>query len=578
MKHLDLLKSCSDVKDVASILGYKPSRLAYILYKMPDSVKYREFEINKKLGGTRKICAPCPELKTLQKRLSKLLQNSISAINQEKGVKTSIYHGFRRGHSIFTNADDHKKKRYVFNVDIENFFGTINFGRVRGFFIKNKHFELNDKVATVIAQIACFKNSLPQGSASSPVITNLIAHTLDIRLAALAKNCSCRYSRYADDLTFSTNERVFPRELAELVNKETNEWKIGKKLESQINKLGFLINYKKTRLQYRESRQEVTGLVVNKKVNIKTEYHRTVRAMANSLFKTGKFFIRETKKDEKGNIVIEERDGKLSELWGYLNFIDMADKFRKRHIEDYKERRNLSSREKVYRDFLFFKYFYKAEKPTILCEGKTDYIYLRCAIKSLLKSYPSLCALNKKGEKILKLDFFQYTNVKSRMFGLSGGASTLATFIGSYTKFCDKYKMDISTNPVILVVDNDDGVKKVFSTAKAKMYGGKERTVDGSKPFYYLGENLYLLAIPKISGKETAIEHYFKDSVLSTQYNGKTFNYKSKAKSIDLKTEYSKAVFAEHVIAKNRGAIVFSDFSQILDNICSAISDYTAKV
>src|SRR5207253_493823 len=85
---------------------------------------------------------------------------------------------------------------------------------VRGYFIRDKNFVLNEKVATVIAQIACHENALPQGSPCSPVISNLIAHVLDTHLVRLASRVGCTYSRYADDLTFSTNKKPFPREIA----------------------------------------------------------------------------------------------------------------------------------------------------------------------------------------------------------------------------------------------------------------------------------------------------------------------------------------------------------------------------
>ena len=100
----------------------------------------------------------------------------------------------------------HVGSKYVLNIDLQDFFDSFNFGRVRGFFIKNRNFQLNPDVATVIAQIACYDNKLPQGSPCSPVITNLISHSLDIRLASLAKKYKCTYTRYADDITFSTRE------------------------------------------------------------------------------------------------------------------------------------------------------------------------------------------------------------------------------------------------------------------------------------------------------------------------------------------------------------------------------------
>src|SRR5690606_24486950 len=124
--------------------------------------------------------------------------------------------------------------------------------------------------------------------------------------------------------------------------------------------------------------------------------------------------------------------------------------------------------------------------------------------------------------------------VKSRLFSLSGGASTLSTFIGDYTKFCETYSVEMSKSPVVIVVDSDSGVNKVFSSAKTKNYGkSKDSNIDGSLPFYHLGEYLFVTAIAKKSGKGTAIEDYFKPSVLSKKYNGKTLNYKNKTININ---------------------------------------------
>ena len=82
------------------------------------------------------------------------------------------------------------------NIDLQDFFPTFNFGRVRGFFIKDQDFAVPEKVATVIAQIACHEGSLPQGSPCSPLITDMIAHILDVRLVQLAKANRLTYSRY----------------------------------------------------------------------------------------------------------------------------------------------------------------------------------------------------------------------------------------------------------------------------------------------------------------------------------------------------------------------------------------------
>jgi hypothetical protein len=110
---------------------------------------------------------------------------------------------------------------------------------------------------------------------------------LDIRLAKLAEECGCDYSRYADDLTFSTNKRRFPVALAKRKTSGSDEWEVGKQLSKIIQKSGFSINAIKTRMQHCDSRQDVTGLVVNSKVNVRAEYERTARAMVHRLLTKG---------------------------------------------------------------------------------------------------------------------------------------------------------------------------------------------------------------------------------------------------------------------------------------------------
>jgi RNA-directed DNA polymerase len=196
---LKSLKEAASLNDLAAILGYKPSALAYIIYKLPVAQKYKKFTIHKSDGGERDICAPNERLKTVQRRLANLLYACRNEIDANSGLRP-VSHAFRRKHSIITNARRHKRRRYVLNLDLKDFFAMFNFGRVRGVFIHNNNFKLNDKVATIIAQIASFENVLPQGSPCSPVIADLIAHLLDVRPVRLAKQHNLTYSRYADDL------------------------------------------------------------------------------------------------------------------------------------------------------------------------------------------------------------------------------------------------------------------------------------------------------------------------------------------------------------------------------------------
>jgi hypothetical protein len=104
----------------------------------------------------------------LQQRLANLLYDCLDELKKATPARRSLAHGFERKRNIITNASLHKRRRYVLNLDLEDFFPSINFGRVRGFFLKDKHFAVQPTVATIIAQIAYHENELPEASPCSP--------------------------------------------------------------------------------------------------------------------------------------------------------------------------------------------------------------------------------------------------------------------------------------------------------------------------------------------------------------------------------------------------------------------------
>src|SRR6185369_10632636 len=142
--------------DVAALLGVSDQALRYNLYASGvKESKYIRFNIRKKSGGVRPIIAPDGFLKTIQIRLHRLLQGVYEP-------KESV-HGFTLNKCIVTNADLHDQRRWVLNVDIADFFPSINFGRVRGMLMASPY-NLPESVATVLANIACIDNQLPQGA------------------------------------------------------------------------------------------------------------------------------------------------------------------------------------------------------------------------------------------------------------------------------------------------------------------------------------------------------------------------------------------------------------------------------
>jgi RNA-directed DNA polymerase len=295
----------------------------------------------------------------------------------------------------------------------------------------------------VLAQIACTDDGLPQGAPCSPVISNLVGHILDIRLCKLASANGCSYSRYADDITFSTNKPNFPPSIARRSAGDAHNWEVGDQLAEAVVSAGFTINPLKTRMQYQGTRQVVTGLVVNRKVNGRTEYRRIVRAMANRLFNTGKYQRLRMVPNAQGvpmPVMVDGTMAQLQGMFGHINAVDIhnseivaKDESRKQQVKA-----ALRSKERLYRRFLMFKDFYAASVPVLVCEGKTDNVYLQCAIKSLAAIYPKLATVLPNGQISLNVRILKTVNTSTgRVLQLDGGASFLDAFIRAY---CDELK------------------------------------------------------------------------------------------------------------------------------------------
>lgn len=277
-KGLNVLKA-GTLDELAASLGLTQSQLKYWAYVANSSSLYTEFQLPKRSGGTRTIKAPVPALKSIQRKLLALLETLYSP--------RICVHGFVRHQNIVSNASAHTHKTFVLNVDLENFFPSINFARVRGALIAHP-FKLPPNVATVIAQLGSSGNSLPQGAPSSPILSNIICMRLDGELSRLAKANGCKYTRYADDITFSTYKRDFPESLASCLNPPYGtEAAIGAALRGVIESNWFKVNDKKVRLFGRRTSQRVTGLTVNEKPNVQRRFVRQIRSMIYAWEKFG---------------------------------------------------------------------------------------------------------------------------------------------------------------------------------------------------------------------------------------------------------------------------------------------------
>jgi retron-type reverse transcriptase len=283
-QHTDListsLKEVNSKEDIVNLLNlsgqflfgdkHKPYSLKSISYFADHRLsnnRYTTFEIPKKSGGKRIIHSPEVGLKSILKSLNFILQLTHSPNQNAKG--------FIPGVSITDNAKYHVGQNYVYNIDLKDFFHSFEKKRVKGAFMLPP-FKLTDTkepLAYLLANLCTHplksgkkvKQVLPQGSPASPMLTNILCQTLDRRLNGLAKRFGLKYTRYADDITFSSMHNVYTKK------------EFQKELKRIIKDQGFSINPKKTRLQKHGYRQDVTGLLVNDKVNVSKRYIKDLR-------------------------------------------------------------------------------------------------------------------------------------------------------------------------------------------------------------------------------------------------------------------------------------------------------------
>jgi RNA-directed DNA polymerase len=569
------LRTAKTRYDVAALLGYKPSGLAYIVFQIPSAEKYKTFKIEKKGGGERCIDAPTPMLKGLQRRLADVLCECLRELEGLEKRKNRLSHAFRKDYSIITNAMAHTSRRYVLNVDLQNFFPNLHFGRVRGSFLKNRHFKLAEPVATLIAQIACNNGILPQGSPCSPILSELLTHFLDIRLVKLAARSKCSYTRYADDLSFSTNQKEFPAAIAVPVGES---WVLSDELKSRIQDAGFTINHSKTRMQVRGSRQTVTGLTVNEKVNVSQRYYKLARAMTNSFLTTGAF-----KREGRECNSVQRLEGILNHIYHIRErridlAIDLeknAEKRHKLHAARTKNKNEYPSAIRlVYHRLVFFKHFVDPKKPLIICEGPTDPIYLKSAIHKLASTHPKLASL-KAGKLSLNVNFFKYSSQSRDLLQLRGGSSDLKFFLEAWKGQVAKYRYRPMKHPVIVLIDNDAGATEIFRLLQSKKKFGITIGHASDAPFYHLGGSLYLVKTPtRGPDNQSCPEDFFHPSVLQTKVDGKTFN---PDKEHEAPGEYGKVIFAERVVRQRTNTIDFSGFEPILARLDAVLDDYANR-
>lgn len=290
-------------KHLSMLLGYS---LDY-LYAVSNSSEnfYRTFYISKKSGGQRRIDEPLPSLKEIQKWI---LIEILDAIPESPYSKA-----YTKGKSVKDNARIHRNQEKILLMDIKDFFGTIHYGRVLSLF---KKLGYRESVAVMLSNLCCYKKCLPQGACTSPKLANLVAKKMDYRIWNAVKKQGIRYTRYADDMTFSGS---------------FNEGKVIKCVEKIVSQSGFQINNKKTRVRKRHQRQEVTGIVVNDKLQLSRKIRKDIRKNA--------YYIKKYGLESHLQHVNENRENYLYHMIGiasYAHFINPKDEQLSEYLDTFK--------------------------------------------------------------------------------------------------------------------------------------------------------------------------------------------------------------------------------------------------
>lgn len=305
------LPAFKDAAALAKAMNIEMGHLRFLAYnrKVSTISHYKRFYMQKKSGGKRLISAPMPLLKQAQYWV---LETILDKVNVH-----SAAHGFLKEHSIVSNAQPHVGQEVVVNFDFKDFFPTLTFNRVRGTF---RNLGYSGQVATILASLCTEpevdevnmdnkvyyihsgERHLPQGAPTSPMLTNIICYKLDKRIEGMAKNLGFAYTRYADDMSFSTSG-----------DSKENLQKLIYSVRAISEAEGFKLHPDKLRIMRKGQRQEVTGIVVNEKVSINRNELRKFRALLFQIEKDGP----EGKKWGSSPNLPEA-------VWGYANFVYMV--------------------------------------------------------------------------------------------------------------------------------------------------------------------------------------------------------------------------------------------------------------
>lgn len=300
--HLPVIKS---VNQLLEVLELKDKEEKFFYSKNRSIYLYKKFEIEKQNGGSRIIEKPNAEiLPTL-----KALNNSIFC---EFKVDEHCC-GFVKGKSIVDNALPHMGAKVLIKFDIENFFPSINIKKIN---YALRYFGYGKNVSRYLSYLCVNKNfELPQGSPVSPIISNIVATRMDARISGLLskkyRDFSLKFTRYADDITISSKERISKEKISLIIQD----------VKSIIINEGFKPNYNKLKVYSNRGKILVTGLIVNDKKKVTVDKH-IVREIENAIRYIPLYGLNNHMSHLK---IYSSESTYIEHLYGLCSFVKMVD-------------------------------------------------------------------------------------------------------------------------------------------------------------------------------------------------------------------------------------------------------------
>ena len=302
------VKECNEFLLSLNLLNCKDEK-KYIktIYSLSNNIEnnYKIYNIKKKNGKLRKIYEPNSILKHIQRRI---LENILN--NKSISIYAKAYH---KGISLKDNALPHLNKDVILKLDIKNFFESISFFNVYESSFSIEYFPKS--VGMILTYLCTYDNHLTQGSPTSAYISNLVMKEFDEDIGNWCTNNNINYTRYSDDMTFSGNFN--PSEVINLVR-------------NNLSKLGLEINNDKIHVIRKSSRQSVTGIVVNEKIQVSIKYRKDIR---QEMYYINKYGLKNHLKVK--NIKMNHKNY-LNKLYGKILYVLQINSSDKEFIE-YKE-------------------------------------------------------------------------------------------------------------------------------------------------------------------------------------------------------------------------------------------------